>query len=270
MSELVHIQGKPVQAFEYAGQRVTTFKQIDELHQRPAGTASRNFRANRHHFKEGHHYWELSRDVWRRDIGLAGAFSPKAPSGIVLSERGYLLLTKPFTDDLSWLVQEEMVERFFNPAEPVQGVSVSEMAVMLQDPAFMAKAFGEMIAKAQQLEGQVRELAPKAEFADVVSGAHGSLTVAQAAKVLGYKWPRQLFRWLKENDYLMGNNMPYQHWLNRGLFEVRMTTFNKGDATFNHTQPLITGKGMVHLQQVLGAAQSVALELDANPSGGWV
>ena len=38
---------------EYNGERLVTFKDIDALHERPEGTASRNFRANRQYFREG-------------------------------------------------------------------------------------------------------------------------------------------------------------------------------------------------------------------------
>ena len=41
------INEKFIEIKEYKGQRVVTFKDIDTLHQRPAGTASRNFKANR-------------------------------------------------------------------------------------------------------------------------------------------------------------------------------------------------------------------------------
>ena len=50
---------------EYAGQRVVTFADIDTVHQRAVGTASRNFRENRKRFIEGTDYFVLIGDALR-------------------------------------------------------------------------------------------------------------------------------------------------------------------------------------------------------------
>ena len=44
--ELIKINNTEIQSIEYQSQRVVTFKMIDELHERPEGTAGRNFRKN--------------------------------------------------------------------------------------------------------------------------------------------------------------------------------------------------------------------------------
>ena len=50
MNELVRIQNSDIAVKEYHGQRVVTFKDIDLVHERPDGTAKRNFNANKEHF----------------------------------------------------------------------------------------------------------------------------------------------------------------------------------------------------------------------------
>lgn len=270
MSELVLIQGKPVPAFEYAGQRVTTFKQIDELHQRPAGTAKRNFKQHRHHFKKGHHYWELTRDEIRTEFPTA-PFGRNAPSGIVLSERGYFMLTKPFTDDLSWLIFEDMSEHYFvaihQPTPMLTGqAAINHVADALQDPAFMTEALHQMIIKAQVLQEQLAAVAPDVAFARKVQGSAGSLTVGQAAKVCGDIGRNRLYQWLIEHGFLMRDKMPYQWGIEQGLFEVRINVSNGEGKTFSWVQVLITPKGLARIMREMGCGQSLALELDANPS----
>ena len=49
----VIIANENVSIKEYKGQRVVTFKDIDTVHQRPSGTARRNFNTNKKHFIEG-------------------------------------------------------------------------------------------------------------------------------------------------------------------------------------------------------------------------
>lgn len=44
---------------EYHGQRVVTLKEIDEVHQRPDGTARRNFNTNSEHLIEGVDYFKV-------------------------------------------------------------------------------------------------------------------------------------------------------------------------------------------------------------------
>ena len=53
MNSLVYINQRPIIEKVYKGQRVVTFKDIDLVHQRPEGTASRNFREHKSRFIEG-------------------------------------------------------------------------------------------------------------------------------------------------------------------------------------------------------------------------
>lgn len=91
----------------YNGQRVVTFKDIDTVHNRVEGTARRNFNANRKRFIEGVDYFKVKPN----EIRTVGITSPNG--GIVITESGYLLLVKSFTDDLSWIVQRELVKSYF-------------------------------------------------------------------------------------------------------------------------------------------------------------
>ena len=60
---------------------------------------------------------------------------------------------------------------------------------------------------------------PKVEFAEAVKNLDKACTVAAFAKVLGTGQNR-LFQWLRENKYLMANNLPYQQYLDSNLLKV--------------------------------------------------
>lgn len=92
----ITINNRQLPAVEYRGQRVVTLAMIDEVHQRPDGTAGRNFRENKSRLIEGEDYFELGSDEIRRHLP-DGTFSKFAASGIVLVESGYLMLVKSFT-----------------------------------------------------------------------------------------------------------------------------------------------------------------------------
>lgn len=97
---------------EYNNVRVVTFKDIDTVHERPDGTASRNFRKNREHFVENEDYFiiELTADEIRRQFQVG---KNAGRTAILITESGYLMLVKSFTDDLAWKVQRELVNTYF-------------------------------------------------------------------------------------------------------------------------------------------------------------
>lgn len=110
MNEIT-IENTNVAIKEYKGQRVVTFKDIDTVHQRPDGTARRNFNTNKNHFIEGEDFFRIQPN----EIRTVGITSPNG--GIVVTESGYLLLAKSFTDDLSWDVQRQLVKCYFKVKE---------------------------------------------------------------------------------------------------------------------------------------------------------
>lgn len=108
MDKMIKINNNEVSIKEYKGQRVVTFKDIDMVHNRPNGTAHRNFKNNRMRFIEGVDFYNLQGD----EIRLLGIKSNYG--GYVITETGYLMLVKSFTDDLAWTVQRELVNNYFN------------------------------------------------------------------------------------------------------------------------------------------------------------
>ena len=111
MTNAITINNQDLALRQYNGQMVITFKDIDLVHNRPQGTAGRNFRVNKKHFIEGEDYFKIQPD----EIHRVGIKSPNG--GIVVTESGYLMLVKSFTDDLSWEVQRQLVKTYFRYKE---------------------------------------------------------------------------------------------------------------------------------------------------------
>lgn len=108
MNNTVTVNETELTVKECKGQRVVTFKEIDEVHQRPEGTARRSFNANKNRFIEGVDYFV------RNPSEAATEFNTIAPNGLkLLTESGYLMLVKSFTDDLAWEVQRQLVNSYF-------------------------------------------------------------------------------------------------------------------------------------------------------------
>lgn len=108
MQELTTINNAEILVKEFSGQRVVTFKEIDAVHGRPDGTSRKRFNDNREHFIEGEDYFVRNSDEAKNEFGIT------APNGLTLiTESGYLMLVKSFTDDLAWKVQRELVKGYF-------------------------------------------------------------------------------------------------------------------------------------------------------------
>ena len=108
MNEIITINQQQIAAKEYQGQRVVTLKDIDLVHNRPEGTARKRFNDNREHFIEGTDYFVRKTDEAKEEFGIA------APNGLMLlTESGYLMLVKSFTDDLAGEVQRALVNNYF-------------------------------------------------------------------------------------------------------------------------------------------------------------
>jgi len=122
------IQGTELLIKDYRGKRVVTFKDIDRVHQRPNGTARKRFNDNRKRFISGVDFYKISMSEFRT---LGGIDDYNYPKGITLiTESGYLMLVKSFTDDLAWKVQRDLVDTYFRardePETIQQTVTVTE------------------------------------------------------------------------------------------------------------------------------------------------
>lgn len=106
------INNKEIAIKEFKGQRVITLKDIDTVHERADGTARRNFNQNRNRFIEGEDYFKVCMDEIRMHK-LMGISNKAREDITLLTEQGYLMLVKSFTDDLAWDVQRKLVKSYF-------------------------------------------------------------------------------------------------------------------------------------------------------------
>lgn len=133
MNELVKIGNSDLSIKEFNGQRVVTFKDVDSVHERPDGTARKRFNDNKKRFVEGEDFYTLSQPSEIRTLGLErpqGGFPEKV---ILITESGYLMLVKSFTDDLAWEVQRELVKTYFNKKKPMSPVEMMRIQLGMID-----------------------------------------------------------------------------------------------------------------------------------------
>ena len=109
----VTINQTPLTVKEYEGKRVVTFKDIDAVHGRPDGTARKRFNDNKEHFIEGEDFYTVDQPSEIRTLGITRPQGGVPEKVTLITESGYLMLVKSFTDDLAWKVQRELVNSYF-------------------------------------------------------------------------------------------------------------------------------------------------------------
>ena len=118
---------------------------------------------------------------------------------------------------------------------------------------------GQQAALAEERQRLLEQQKPKVEFAETVERSDGTLSIGDFAKLLPKEWKigrNKLFKWLRDNKYLMKDNVPYQRYVNEGLFEVIETVSEYDSQDYINLLTLITGKGQLYvtgkLKETLG------------------
>ncbi|MBF0311470.1 MAG: ORF6N domain-containing protein [Magnetococcales bacterium] len=167
---VITIGDATVPVIEYRGQRVVTFAMVDQVHQRPEGTARKRFNDNKERFVAGEDFFSIAQSEIRTDLWESFGFSKFAPSGTLLTQSGYLMLVKSFTDDLAWQAQRELVNRYFQTVP----TSAAHQVYL------MAKAIWEQELRMRHLEQtsteQQRQLDALARRQDDLDGNTGYMT----------------------------------------------------------------------------------------------
>lgn len=161
MSTEIVVSDKSLPLVIYRNQPVITLAMVDQAHQRPKNTAHRTFANNRTRFVEGEDYYliDSSQNYEFRRFGIN-----VPPRGLILlTETGYLMLVKSFTDELSWKVQRQLVRQYFSatsvPAVPsrMRMMLVFEDGVLASSKMVPSDAF---VIQAKDLPDAVREAMP--------------------------------------------------------------------------------------------------------------
>ena len=112
----------------------------------------------------------------------------------------------------------------------------------------MARAL--MIAQRtiEQKDALLEMQKPKVRFAEAVTGSDGSILIGELAKLItqnGYEIGRtRLFEWLRRNGYLFKNSTePIQKWVEKGLFETKVSLIHTHHGEHEVLTTKVTGKG---------------------------
>ena len=108
----------------------------------------------------------------------------------------------------------------------------------------------------RKAEATIEEQKPLVSFANTVTESSDCLDMGEFAKVIKDKninmGRNKLFQWLRDNKYLMNNNVPYQKYIDNGVFKViEVTKKSAYDDGRIYTKTLVTGKGQIYILEKL-------------------
>ena len=141
---------------EYNNVRVVTFKDIDTVHERPVGTARRNFNKNKNYFIEGEDYFIVKPSDFRMYEFRTSEINNHGTT--LITESGYLMLVKSFTDDLAWKVQRKLVNTYFRVKDVVS--IMGAMARTIQDMSARINQLEALPDKVTVLEKEIKKFTP--------------------------------------------------------------------------------------------------------------
>lgn len=134
-----------------------------------------------------------------------------------------------------------LVKEFYRMAEQLRKPQSPEEIIALG-----LQAANQVINK---LTHKVEAALPKVAFYDDYYNADGLFTISQAAKVLE-QGPQKFAALLRDKNYLFksGNlNLPYQHWLDKGIFKMQTRNIDSKA----RVQTMITPKGIQYFAEKL-------------------
>lgn len=111
------------------------------------------------------------------------------------------------------------------------------------------------VEKNEQLQLTLEKQKPLVDFANKVASASNAISVRDFAKLLNDEkikiGQNNLFKWLRDNGYLMRDNMPYQKYIDSGYFEIIEQTYETPYGTKVSLKTLVTGKGQIYFTEKL-------------------
>jgi anti-repressor protein len=126
-----------------------------------------------------------------------------------------------------------------------------QLEKMWNSPEMVMKRALEFANKqVDEMKQRLIESQPKVEAHDKFISGENHQKVGQVAKVLGIG-RNKLFAFLRREKIFMGDNTPYQSFLDREYFVVKEKPITMGEQVINKPQTYVTARGVDYLAKLL-------------------
>ena len=169
-----------------------------------------------------------------------------------LTKDGFTLLAMGFTGSKALKFKTSYIKAFNLMEAKLKEQATNQ--VTLPSYAETLRLYADTLEAKEQLEANYQKALPKIAFHDQVATSINSITVGEFAKVIGTGEGR-LFKWFKENGYLITSQQPYQSYIERGYFKVieKVRTSPITGEQVTYFQVLVTGKGQSYFSSKFNA-----------------
>lgn len=166
----------------------------------------------------------------------------------VMNRDGFSLLVMGFTGEKALKFKIAFIEAFNAMENQLKYFTLPDF----NDPVISARAWADEREKNVIADSRIRQLEPKAEFADKVIGSENMVDIGQAAKLLKLPFGRNIFfKNLRGDKILFKNrNEPMQEYIERGYFDLREITIDTNEhGSFSIKKVYVTQKGLFWLSK---------------------
>ena len=239
------------------GEALTTSIAIAEGVDRPHKNIIELIRENLSDFE---HFGPIAFETRKGKALAQGGFAKATEYALLNEHQATLLITFMRNIGVVKEFKKILVKAFFEMRDELAKVKTSS-AIDLDNPEFVANLIAQSAQKVQalkeakqQLEHKIEKDAPKVEFHDKVASCPDSISVGEAAKILG-TGRRRLFAFLRQHHWVTRKNEPYQSKIESGHMDVKLSPWEHPTQGLQRSvTPLITGKGLTELQKIYEGA----------------
>lgn len=211
------------------GCKVISTPQIAIIHNRELKDVNKGIKRliERNRFKISVDYLDIKGDceVPLSEFGWNGR---NIANAFILSERGYSKLIKYMDDDKSWDIHDRLIDEYFAMREVISSQEQLRNQLLLQlfsnDEMMVANAHKQLLdLETKPLLEKIETIEPLADKYHIYLDVDGLTDIATFSKNLGVKslGRNNMYKFLKENKYLMNDNNPYQKYVDQGIFLVK-------------------------------------------------
>lgn len=198
------------------------------------------------------------------DKTVNDSFTVNGTMGVLINESGFYSLVLgsklPNAKQFKHWVTSEVLPAIRKHGGYLSAEKVEEALLNPDVLIHLATQLKEEREQRRALAEQIQRDRPFTEFGSAIAASSDAILVGEFAKlarnngiVIGQN---RLFRWLRENGYLMDDNKPYQKYVDQGLFVMRESSITTIKGNMVRTTTLITGKGQMALLRRLAEAQN--------------
>ena len=210
-----------------------TDKTIAEIHNMQIKHVRENINKNIKRFKKDIDIIDLLSDdkfkIVVDDLELKG--SNRTKNIFLLSERGYAKLIKIMDTDLAWEIHDKLMDEYFTMREIINSNEQLKANLLLQiynggqEGVIASKQLTEIEVQeaTTPLLKEIEELSPMAKKFELFIDTEGLIDITTFSKNLSIKklGRNNMYKYLRDNKYLMKDNQPYQEYVANGMFVLK-------------------------------------------------